>query len=42
MINIRQYNTLRPVLGNKYERYQSKRHEQETGTNFDDNQVIMD
>ena len=43
MINIRQYNSLRPVLGNKYERYQShKRQEQETGTNFDDNQALMD
>ena len=41
MINIRQYNTLRPVLGNKYEQYKGKLHEQETATNFNDNQVIM-
>ena len=43
MINIRQYNSLRPVLGNKYERHQGrKRHEQETGTNFDENHALMD
>lgn len=31
------------MLGNKYERHQGrKRHEQETGTNFDENHALMD